>query len=113
MADGRQIGVPHREFLSHSPGGRTVIVYHPDDTFSIVDSSLVTELKVHDGPVVRTRVGRTAISLAWTGVELGGNSTLSGETGQREKTGALRGLGPAPSPFVVEVEIEPVPRDNQ
>ena len=49
LADGRQIRVPHREFLSHSPSGRTIIVHHEDDTFSIVDLLLVTELEVHNG----------------------------------------------------------------
>jgi hypothetical protein len=49
LADGREIRVPHREFLSHSPSGRTIIVHHQDDTFSIIDLLLVTELKVHNG----------------------------------------------------------------
>jgi hypothetical protein len=49
MADGREIRVPRREFLSHSPSGRTVIVYHEDETFSIIDLLLVTELKVRNG----------------------------------------------------------------
>ncbi len=49
LADGRQLPVPHREFLSHSPSGRTMIVYHEDDTFSIIDLLPVTELEVHHG----------------------------------------------------------------
>jgi hypothetical protein len=49
LADGRQINVPHSEFLSHSPSGRTIIVYHADETFSIVDLRLVTALKVRNG----------------------------------------------------------------
>ena len=49
LADGRQLPVPHREFLSHSPSGRTIIVYHQDENFSIVDLLLVTELEVHNG----------------------------------------------------------------
>jgi hypothetical protein len=49
VADGRQFHVPHREFLSHSPAGRTVIVYNKDDSFSILDLLLVTELEIHDG----------------------------------------------------------------
>jgi hypothetical protein len=49
LADGREIRVPHREFLSQSPSGRTIIVHHQDDTFSIIDLLLVTELKVHNG----------------------------------------------------------------
>jgi hypothetical protein len=48
LADGRHLYVPHREFLSHSPSGRTVIVYGEDESFSIIDLLLVTELKVPD-----------------------------------------------------------------
>jgi hypothetical protein len=55
LADGRQIRVPHREFLSHSPSGRTIIIHHEDDTFSIVDLLLVTELKVNNGVPAGTR----------------------------------------------------------
>jgi hypothetical protein len=50
MADGRSLLVPHSEFLSHSPSGRTVVVQHADDTFSIIDLLLVSEIEVH-GPV--------------------------------------------------------------
>jgi hypothetical protein len=50
LADGRKLEVPHREFLSHSPSGRMIIVYHADDSFSVIDLLLVTELEVH-GPV--------------------------------------------------------------
>jgi hypothetical protein len=50
MADGTSYHVPHSDFLSHSPSGRTVIVYYPDDSFSIVDLLLVTELKVDGSP---------------------------------------------------------------
>ena len=49
LADGRQIRVPHPDFVAQSPSGRTVIVYHADETFSIIDLLLVTELKVHNG----------------------------------------------------------------
>jgi len=47
MADGRAVHVPHSEFLSHSPSGRTIIVYHADETFSVVDLLLVNEVEVH------------------------------------------------------------------
>lgn len=47
LADGRAFTIPHRDFLSHSPTGRTIIVYHPNDSFSIIDLLLVTELEVH------------------------------------------------------------------
>ncbi len=48
MADGRSFHVPHGEFLSHSPSGRTVIVYHAGDSFSIIDLLLINEIEVHD-----------------------------------------------------------------
>jgi len=45
LADGRSFRVPHRDLVSHSPGGRTIIVYQSDEAFSIVDLYLVTELE--------------------------------------------------------------------
>jgi len=47
LADGRVFHVPHSEFLSHSPSGRTVIVHQTDENFSVLDLLLVTELEVH------------------------------------------------------------------
>lgn len=44
LTDGRTWTVPHRDFVSQSPGGRTIIVYRPDDSFRIVDLYLVKEL---------------------------------------------------------------------
>ncbi|NIL98185.1 MAG: hypothetical protein GTO53_10195 [Planctomycetales bacterium] len=52
LADGDKLHVPHADFLSHSPQGRTLIVYAEDDSFSIVDLLLVTRLEVHNGAVV-------------------------------------------------------------
>ena len=46
LADGRTLTVPHRDFVSQSPGGRTIIVYGSGESFSIVDLYLVTELEV-------------------------------------------------------------------
>ncbi len=46
LADGRSLAVPHRDFVSQSPGGRTIIVYHHDEAFGIVDLYLVTELEI-------------------------------------------------------------------
>jgi hypothetical protein len=46
LADGRALTVPHRDFVSQSPGGRTIIVYRSDEAFSVVDLYLVTELEV-------------------------------------------------------------------
>jgi hypothetical protein len=47
LANGRRFFVPHRDFISQSPGGRIVIVYGTDDAASIVDLYLVTDLEVH------------------------------------------------------------------
>jgi hypothetical protein len=55
LGDGRKIEVPRRDFLTHSPSGRTIIVYHEDETFSIIDLLLVTELKVNDGAARRPK----------------------------------------------------------
>lgn len=49
MADGRAVHVLHSEFLSHSASGRTVVVHHADESFSVVDLLLVNELEVY-GP---------------------------------------------------------------
>lgn len=46
LADGLSYTVPHRDFVSQSPGGRTIIIYRSDEAFSIVDLYLVTELAV-------------------------------------------------------------------
>lgn len=47
MADGRSYPVPHRDFISQSPGGgRTIIVYRADTSFSILDLYLVNELEI-------------------------------------------------------------------
>lgn len=47
MADGRAVYVPHREFLSHSPSGRTVIVFDAGDGFSILERLLINQIEVH------------------------------------------------------------------
>ena len=46
LADGSHLHVPHNDFLSHSPSGRTVIVYGENEAFSIVDLLLVTKIEV-------------------------------------------------------------------
>jgi hypothetical protein len=46
LADGRQLAVPHRDFVSQSPSGRTIIVYRGDESFNVVDLYLVTDLEV-------------------------------------------------------------------
>lgn len=46
LADGQSVRVPHREFLSHSPNGRTIIVFDSDDSYSVIDLLLVTRLEI-------------------------------------------------------------------
>jgi hypothetical protein len=60
LADGRRLHVPHRDFVSQSPSGRTIIVYHSDDGFSIVDLYLVTELEVYSSTPSETGPGNGA-----------------------------------------------------
>ena len=48
LADGRSFSVPHRDFVSQSPGGRTIIVYGTEESFSVLDLFLVTELEVQE-----------------------------------------------------------------
>jgi hypothetical protein len=56
MADGRQFQIPHPDFLSMSPASRSVVIYHPDDSASIVDLLLMTELELSP-PVAEGRKG--------------------------------------------------------
>ncbi len=46
LADGPSHRVPHRNYLSMSPGGRTVIVYESDEAGHLLDSLLITELSI-------------------------------------------------------------------
>jgi hypothetical protein len=45
--DGRTFFVKHRDFVSRSPSGRTVVVHGEDERFSVLDLLLVAELEVH------------------------------------------------------------------
>jgi hypothetical protein len=47
LEDGRHYAVPRREFLSHHPHGRTVVVFHEDDSASFFELALVNEIRVH------------------------------------------------------------------
>jgi len=51
LADGRSWRVPHRDYLSLSPSGRTAVVYQMNDACSIIDVMLVTELAIEGSPV--------------------------------------------------------------
>ena len=44
MAEGRNFAIPQPDFLAMSPSGRTVMVFYQDDSWSIVDLLLMTEL---------------------------------------------------------------------
>jgi len=57
VADGRSFRVPHRDFVSHTPGGRTLIAYDEsdDEAFSILDLLLVTELELERNGAKRRR----------------------------------------------------------
>lgn len=49
MADGRTFQVAHPDFVAMSATGRTVIVMEPDDSHSVLDLLLMTELQVANG----------------------------------------------------------------
>ncbi len=46
MADGRKFPIPHPDFLSFSPVGRTAVIFHDDGSASIVNLLLMTELEL-------------------------------------------------------------------
>jgi hypothetical protein len=54
LADGRALPVDHPELMALAPSGRTAVVVQKDDSTSIIDLMLVTELTV-GGPRKRTR----------------------------------------------------------
>ena len=47
MADGRSFDVAHRDFVAQSPTGRTAIVFQSDESYSVLDLLLMSELEVH------------------------------------------------------------------
>ncbi len=47
MGDGRSFNVKHQDFLSRSETGRTVIVHGSNESFSVLDLLLMTDLEVH------------------------------------------------------------------
>jgi hypothetical protein len=46
MVDGRTFRVMHRDYMALSPSGRTVIVFQPDESYSVLDMLLMSELEV-------------------------------------------------------------------
>jgi hypothetical protein len=49
LADGTSVHVPHPEFLSRTPGGRTITVYTGPESAEILDLLLVTKITVGNG----------------------------------------------------------------
>ena len=49
IADGRKIHVPHPEFVAQFPSGRAIIVTHSDESWELIDLTLVTSMKVGGG----------------------------------------------------------------
>ncbi len=45
LADGREILVRSREFVTGAPGGRTITVYQPEGRRNVIDIVLVTDLE--------------------------------------------------------------------
>jgi hypothetical protein len=47
LADGRNVHVPHSEFIAISPRGRTAVVYSASGSFNVVDVQLVADIEVN------------------------------------------------------------------
>jgi hypothetical protein len=46
MVDGRRFPVEHSDFIALAPSGRTAIIFQRDDSYSILDLLLMSELDV-------------------------------------------------------------------
>ena len=46
LADGRKLTVPHNEFFSFFPSGRSVMLTHADDSFTLIDLLMITAVDV-------------------------------------------------------------------
>ena len=53
VADGRSFPVPHPDFLSLSPTGRTIILYQEGEDFSILELLLMTEIQMNQPVATR------------------------------------------------------------
>lgn len=53
LADGGTLDVAHPDFISHSPAGRTLIVYTASEEFHIVDLLLVSRLEILNGQATK------------------------------------------------------------
>ncbi len=56
LADGRELKVPHRDFISPSPNYKMLTVWHEDDSCDFVDFMLV--IGFHTAPSSRNGQGR-------------------------------------------------------
>jgi hypothetical protein len=57
LADGRKLKVPHNEFFSFFPSGRSAVLTHADDGFTLIDLFMVTAVDVKAASVRRTKKG--------------------------------------------------------
>lgn len=46
LADGREIRVPHGEYLALHPAGRTFLMWRPDGGFELFNLTMVTSISV-------------------------------------------------------------------
>ena len=46
VADGRRLNVPHQDYISMHPRGRTVVVFGHDEDLEILDVMLITGLSL-------------------------------------------------------------------
>ncbi len=60
MADGRTFPVTHPEFMSRSKSGRTVVVSNDDDSSSILDLLLMTEIEYEAPKTKPVKRGRNS-----------------------------------------------------
>jgi hypothetical protein len=60
LADGREIPVPHPEWMMFVPGTRLIHVARPDSTVNIIDVFLVTDLELRPDGKPKGRKRRTA-----------------------------------------------------
>jgi hypothetical protein len=50
MVDGRTFHISHPEWVFVSPSGRTAVVFEPDDSNSMLDVMLMSELQIPADP---------------------------------------------------------------
>ena len=58
VADGRDVPVPHPDFVSVDPKGRVVHVFRQDGRSEFIDFVLVTSIELGDGKARRVRRNR-------------------------------------------------------